>query len=174
MKNILNLLTAAIFLISCNSGEKLDRETAFMLLQDNNVFPKAITYNIFTTDPNFAKRMIDAGLEDSGLLTVQRTQKLDDVGKPLISFTQKAEPYLIPQTKEDRDDKIQRVKIADEVLQEVTGIQVKDGGKQATVEFKTAFENITPFSVLSKSELDKEKTKKANFVLYDDGWRIMM
>lgn len=174
MKNILNLCTAALFLISCNSGEKLDRETAFKLMQDNKVYPKVITYNIFTSDPAFAKRMLDAGLEEFGLLTVQKTQKLGDAGKPLISFTPKAGPYLIPQTDEDKDDKIQRVKIADEVLKEVTGVQLQDGDKQATVEFKTTFENITPFSVLSKQDLDKEKLIKINFQLYDDGWRIIM
>lgn len=172
MKNIRNLFSVVLLLASCNSSEKLDRETAFNLIQDNKVYPKMISYNIFIFDPNFAKRILDADLEETGLVRVQRTRKLGDVIQPIISFTAKANPYLLPQSNQDKSDGIQRVKIAEEVVEEVTGVQMLEDDKKAVVEVRTSFQNITPFSKLSKLIMDKGNKQKVNLVLYDNGWRI--
>src|SRR5690606_34453868 len=134
MKSILILSIAVILLTSCESKEKLDRETALSILKEENTYPKPITEDIYIADPADAKRLLDTGLEDEGLITVQRTQSLNDVGEPLISFTEKAEEYLLPVD----DMKIQQIKIADEVIEEVTGIQMLDGENRAVVEYKTA------------------------------------
>lgn len=141
------------------------------LLKENHQSQPA-TYNIFVSDPTYAKRMLDAGLETEGLLTVQRTQNLDDAGKPLITFTEKGNAYLVPQTEKDKKDNIQRVKIADQAIGEVTGIHMLDGDKKAVVEYTTSYKNVTPFAKLSKRKLDEKENRKADFVLYDDGWRI--
>ncbi len=169
MKKIMNLCMAVVLFAACSS-DKLDRDKALQLIQEKKLYPKVISYNVFTADPVYARRMLDAGLESSGLLTVQRTQKLMDAGKPLITFTDKAKPYLLPQT--DKEDKIQLVKIADEVLEEVTGVQILEGDKRAVVEYKTSFKNITPFSPLSRLKLNEKNIHKAYFSLYDDGWRL--
>ena len=168
MKSILILSIAVILLTSCESKEKLDRETALSILKEENTYPKPITEDIYIADPVDAKRLLDAGLEDEGFITVQRTQSLSEVGEPLISFTEKAEPHLLPVD----DKKIQQVKIADEVIEEVTGIQTVDGENQAVVEYKTTFKNITPFSKLSQLDLEEENVRKVDFVLYDDRWRV--
>ncbi|WP_207428928.1 hypothetical protein [Pedobacter sp. SYSU D00535] len=170
MKNILTCLLPIFIIVSCSS-EKLDREKALKLLQESHQSQSA-TYNIFVSDPMYAKRMLDAGLESEGLLTVQRTQSLGDAGKPLITFTERGKTYLVPQTEEDKKDNIQRVKIADEAIEEVTGIQMSDGDKKAVVEYTTSYKNVTPFAKLSKRKLDEKGSHKANFVLYDDGWRM--
>lgn len=172
MKNILNLCLGVLLLTSCSNSEKLDREVALKLLQDSKEYPKTISYNIFVSDPAFAKRVLEAGLEESGLVIVQRTRKLGDVGKPIISFTAKADPYLLPQSDQDISVGIQRVKIADQVLEEVTGVQMLNGNKSAIIEIRTSLEKITPFSGLSKLKLDKMKTQYIRLVLYDDGWRV--
>lgn len=169
MKKILTCLLPIFLIVSCSS-EKLDREKALKLLEKNRS-SQAATYNIFVSDPTDAKRMLDAGLESDGLLTVQRTQNLSDAGKPLITFTEKGRAYLVPQAEEDKKDNIQRVKIADETIEEVTGIQMLDGDKKAVVEYTTSYTNLTPFAKLSKRKLDEKENHKANFVLYDDGWR---
>src|SRR5690554_7337703 len=96
MKSILTLCITAILLTSCESKEKLDRETALAILKEENVYPKPITEDIYIADPVDAKRLLDTGLEDEGLIVVHRTQSLNDVGEPLISFTEKAEAYLLP------------------------------------------------------------------------------
>lgn len=168
MKSILALCIATILLISCDSKEELDRETALTILKEENTYPKPVTEDIYVADPADAKRLLDAGLEDAGLITVQRTQSLSEVGESLISFTEKAEPHLLSVD----DKKIQQVKIADEVIEEVTGIQMVDGESRAVVEYKTTFANISPFSKLSKLNLEEENVRRVDFVLYDDGWRI--
>lgn len=170
MKSILTLCIVALLLTSCESKEKLDRETALSILKEENTYPKPITEDIYIADPVDAKRLLDAGLEDVGLITVQRTQSLNDVGEPLISFTEKAEEYLLPVN----DEKIQQVKIADEVIEEVTGIQMEDGGNRAVVEYKTTFANITPFLKLSKLNVEEENVRMVDLVLYNDGWRVDM
>lgn len=168
MKSILTLCVAAIMLTSCESKEKLDRETALSILKEENTYPNPINEDIYIADPVDAKRMLDAGLEDEGLITVQQTQSLNDVGEPLISFTEKAAQYLLPVD----DKKIQQVKIADEVIEEVTGVQMVDGGNRAVVEYKTTFANITPFAKLSKLNLEEENVRRVDFVIKDDGWRV--
>jgi len=170
MKKILIALLPIFLIVACSS-EKLDREKALKLLQENYKSQSA-TYNVFTSDPTYAKRMLDAGLESDGLLKVQRTQNLTNAGEPLITFTEKGKPYLVPQTEEDKKDHIQRVKIADEAIEDVTGIQEVEGGKKVVVEYTTSYKNTTPFAKLSKLKLDAKESHKATFVLYDDGWRI--
>lgn len=168
MKSILTLCIAAILLTSCDSKEKLDRKTALSILKEENTYPKPVTEDIYVADPADAKRLLDAGLEDEGFITVQRTQSLNDVGEPLISFTEKAEAYLLPVN----DKKIQQVKVADEVIEDVTGVQMEDGENRAVVEYKTTFVNVTPFSKLSKLNLEEENARRVDLVLYDDGWKV--
>ncbi|MFD2163025.1 hypothetical protein ACFSJU_11530 [Paradesertivirga mongoliensis] len=170
MKDALTYLLPILLIVSCSS-EKLDREKALKLLQENHQSQPA-TYKIFVSDPAYAKRMLDAGLESDGLLTVQRTQDFSDSGKPLISFTEKGEAYMVSQTEEDKKDNIQRVKIADQAIEEVTGIQMLDGDKKAVVEYTTSYRNVTPFAKLSKRKFDEKENHKADFLLYDDGWRV--
>ncbi len=75
---------------------------------------------------NPQKKVLDAGLENAGLVTVQRTQKLGDVGKPLISFAGKAQTYFLSTDEKDKARYIQKVKIADEELVEVTNIRTME------------------------------------------------
>lgn len=172
MKNILYLFIAALLLVACSDNQKLDRTTALKLIEDNKIYPKVLSYNIFISDPIFAKRVLDAGLEESGLVLVQRTRKLGDVGQPIISFTATAGPYLLPKSDQDKNDGIQRVRMAEEVIEQVTGVQFINDGEIAIVELKTTVKNITPFSKLSTADYSDERIQNIKFVLYDDGWRI--
>lgn len=68
---------------------------------------------------------------------------------------------------------IQKVKLADEDLVEVTGIQTSSDGKTAVVEFTTALKNFTPLNeLLARKLTEKNASNKVNFALYDDGWRL--
>ena len=165
------LWTAGLLLAGCASKE-LGREEALRLLLQDKQYPRVIDYDIYRSDPQFARAVLEAELEKEGWVTVQRTQKLADTGKPLIEFTAKAKPYLLPTPAEDRKMDIQKVKIADEELVEVTGIQTMEGGKQAVAEYTTAYKNTSGFSALTKTDYNQPATHKAYFVLYDDGWRL--
>lgn len=168
MKKSLTFLIFVLTLSSCGFREKLDKETALSVLSEQNIYPKTLNEDIYIADPADARRLLDAGLESEGLITVQRTQKLIEIGEPLISFTEKAEPYLLVRN----SDKIQQIKIADEEINQVTSVQMIEGEGRAVVEYTTTFKNISPFSKLSKQDLDKGSVHKVDFVLDDDGWKI--
>lgn len=161
----------AIVIGGCKSKE-LIREEALRLIQEAKQYPQVIGYDLYCGDPHHAKQVLDAGLESAGLLTVQRTQKLGEIGSPLIHFTDKAQSYLLPTPESDKSSNIQKVKLADEELGEVTGIKTGQSEKAAVVEYTTAYKNLTPFSVLVPTNFKKNATRTASFSLYDDGWRL--
>ncbi|MBN9349289.1 MAG: hypothetical protein J0H55_01270 [Chitinophagaceae bacterium] len=174
MKNVLFALFAVCTLLTaCSDDNKeLSREEAMNLLKQQTTYPKVVDYDIFCGDPAFAKKVLDAGLETQGLLTVQQTQKLSELGKPIIQLSTKAEPYLLPTPEKDKSINIQKVKLAEEQLKEVTGIKMMDDGKSAVAEYTTIYKNVTPFSSLVNTDFSKEDTHQAYFALYDDGWRL--
>lgn len=173
MKKLYIILSIFYFTIAgCTSNKELSHEEAFKLIQQGKHYPQLLDYDIYCGDPKHAKKVIDTGLEAQGLLTVQRTQKLGDIGSPLIHFTDKAQAYLLPTPESDKSSNIQKVKLADEELVEVTGIKTGQSGKDAVVEYTTAYKNLTPFSVLVPTNFNQQATRKANFALYDDGWRL--
>ena len=48
-----------------------------------------------------------------------------------------------------------------------------EDGKQAVAEYTTAYKNVSGFSALTHINFNKPAaTHKANFALYDDGWRL--
>lgn len=169
---ILLVLYSILILAGCTSKKELSREEAFKLLQQEKHYPKVIDYDISRSDPTAAKKVLNAGLESAGLVIVQRTQKLGDVGKPLISFTEKAQPYLLETPEKDKVLDVQKVKIADTDLVEVTGVKTESDGKNAVVEYATAYKNVTPFSALTTINFNQRTTHKARFSLFDDGWRL--
>lgn len=173
MKNVLLILLTACTLSGClENKNELNREEAMTMIKEEAGFPKVIDYDIFCGDPEFARKVLDEGLEDKGFLTVQRRQKLSDVGKPIIQFSDKAEPYLLPTPGKDKSINVQKVKLAEEALKEVSGIKMTDGGKSAVAEYTTTYKNVTPFSALVNTDFKKEDTHQAYFALYDDGWRL--
>jgi len=96
MKKLLfTLILAGITLSGCNHAPKLTQDEALQIINKELNYPRVIDYDIFCSDPAQAKSLLDAGLEADGIVTVQKTQKLKDIGKPLVQLTEKANPYLI-------------------------------------------------------------------------------
>lgn len=174
MKNVLFALFAVCTLLTAcsNDNEDLSRDEAMNLLKQQTEYPKVVDYDLFCGDPAFARKVLDAGLEEQGLLTVQHTRKLSEVGTPIIRLLAKSEPYLLPTPEKDKSINIQKVKLAEEELKEVTGIKMMDDNKSAVAEYTTTYKNITPFSSLVNTDFSKEDTHRAYFALYDDGWRL--
>lgn len=169
MKNIL-LLLVAIFFCSCSNHLHLEKEEAATVLKSELKYPHVLDYDLNTADPAAAKRVLDAGLEEAGLVRVDRTQKLKDAGNPLIHFTEQAKPYLIRIDPKYR--KTQVVKIADVDVGEVTAIQLLEDSKRANIEYTLVYKNITPFAKLIESDFTVPKTKRASLSLFDTGWKL--
>lgn len=172
MKKLTFLLSTIALLSAGCSTKELGKEEAMQVIRQQGKYPKAIDYDIYCSDPSHAKKALDAGLEKEGLVSVQRTQKLGDAGKPLIQFTEKAQPYLLATSEKDKSLDVQKVKIADEDLSEVTSVQTENDGKGAVVEYTTAYKNITPFSSLTTINFSGKATRKARFSLSDVGWKL--
>jgi len=171
MKTITLICIAAVLLVTGCGKPELDKATALDLLKAENKYPRTVDYDIYRSDPAHARRVLEAGLEEKGLLTVQRTQKLGDIGKPLIHFTDAATPYLLPTPEKDSKLDVQKVKLAEEVLEGVTSVTTADDGKTATVEYATKYTNFTPFHVLRPTPTNK-KAYTLRFSLTDEGWKI--
>ncbi|MGX5690274.1 hypothetical protein [Arcticibacter tournemirensis] len=171
MKKIVSLLALAFLFVACGSND-LDKETALKILKEQGNNSKVIDFEIYTADPVQVRKVLDAKLEEEGLVKVQRTQKLADLGKPLISFTEKAKPYLLPVSEEDKKSKVQRVKVAEAVVANIVDVQSLEGEKRAVVKYETSFQKITPFARLYDQSFAVPDTGTANFTLYDDGWKL--
>jgi hypothetical protein len=109
---------------------------------------------------------------DQQVVTVQRTQKLADAGKPLITFNAKAQTLLISTPEKDKAVHVKKVKLAEEDLVEVTNIRTNGQGNKAVVDYTTAFKNVTPFVKLTTDDFTVKKTNKARFALVDEGWKL--
>lgn len=169
MKTV-SVLGIAIFLLASCSQTKLEKEEAASVIRAAKNYPKVYEYEINMSDPASAKKLLDAGLEGEGWVTVDKTQKLKDAGQPIVHFTEKSKPYLI--RIDEKYDNVQVVKVADMDLAEVTGIKIQEDNKSATVEYMVAYKNITPFAKLMQRDLSEKKTERANLSYFDSGWKL--
>jgi len=169
MKTV-SVLGIAIFLLASCSQTKLEMEEAASVIRAAKNYPKVYEYEINMTDPASAKKLLDAGLEGEGWVTVDKTQKLKDAGQPIVHFTEKAKPYLI--RIDEKYDNVQVVKVADMDLGEVTGVQLQEDNKSATVEYTVVYKNVTPFAKLMKRDLSKTETQRARLDYFDTGWKL--
>jgi hypothetical protein len=173
MRNLLFiLLLTSIAFGRCNSTQELKREEVLQIINKELNYPRVLDYDIFCSDPAHAKRILDAGLETGSMVTVQKTQKLKDIGKPLIQFTEKAASYLLATADEDKTLNIQKVKIADEVVEDIRIIQDDENENTVWVEYTSICKNITPFSVLVKRNLNEPVRHKVKFSLSNERWTL--
>jgi hypothetical protein len=167
----LPVLGGLIFLSSCSSHE-LSRQKAFELIKQAHHYPVVWDFEVFTADPDQAVKLLAAGLETNGYIVVKHTQRMMDEGKPIVTLTDKSTEFLLPAEATDKDYKIQRVRVGELDMVEVTGVKMLGKGKKAVAEYTTQFRKLTPFAVLRGLTPDKVNTEKAYFSLYDDGWHV--
>jgi putative lipase involved disintegration of autophagic bodies len=173
MKKLTLLFSLFCLLIqACNSNKELSRDEALKQIKQERNFPVVIDYDFYCGDPKYGRKALDAGLESAGLVSVLKTQKLGDLNKRLVTFTDKAQPYLLPTPEKDKSSYIQRVKLADEDMAEVNNIRTNEAGNKAVVDYSTTFKNITPFAALTTVDFSKSKTNKAYFAIGDEGWKL--
>jgi hypothetical protein len=173
MKKLLfSLILAGVILSGCNQTPKLTQDEALQIINMELKYPRVIDYDIFCSDPAHAKSLLDAGLETSGMVTVQKAQKLKDIGKPLVQLTEKANPYLLLTPDKDKALDVQKVKVADE---EVKDLSINPDGEDKNivwVEYTSVYKNITPFSVLMKKDFKKPSPYKVQFSRTEQGWML--
>jgi hypothetical protein len=162
-------LASALLLTQCHSNT-LDRETVEQLLNEANAYPNLVDYNVFCGDDVTVEKVLANGLERDGYVTAQRQHTPADIGQPLVRFTEKSVPYVLPTSDTAKSINVQRVKLADERLFEIDKITVNAEGNRALVEYTTAMENVTPFAVMLDPEMKTKQTRETYFKKTDAGW----
>jgi len=165
------LLVVSNILTGCHSN-KLDPDTATSIIRKDLGYPKILDYDIYCSDPNHLRKIINAGLETTGLAVVQKHQKLRDVGSSLILLTDKATPYLLPTSAKDKTLNIQKVKIADEDIADVTIVENGANENALLVEYTTTYINVTPFAALITPGLQRSKRHRAYFSFQGGNWQL--
>jgi hypothetical protein len=164
------LLSAGVNLSACSPAQEPTKEEVLQVLNKELGYPRVVDYEIFCSDPEHARKLVDAGLETNGLVLIQKTQKLKDAGTALVQFTEKANPYLLPTPEKDKTLDIQKVKIADEEVSEISISRDGENSNVIWVEYSTVYKNITPFSVLLKKNLEEPVKRKVKLSLSENGW----
>ena len=169
------LIFTLISVIGCQTNQKPDKETVLKIINDNLNFPRTIDYEIFCSDPAHAKKLLDLKLDEKGMVTIYKTQKLKDIGSPLISFNKEAQPYLIKTTEKEKRLDIQKVKIAEETISDIKlGNSSEFNGKTSIpVTYTVTCTNITPFSVLMKRDFSKPIDRSAALRFTDGKWKLI-
>jgi hypothetical protein len=158
-----------VFLSQCRPDE-LTREEAKRLLLQERAYPATVEYKIYCGSDSDAKKLHESGLVQDSLVVVKLAHTPEDVGKPLISFTEKARPYLIDTSDTLKSIDVQKVKIGDEELLDVTDIKISPDKKSAVAEYVIATKNLTPFSVLPEHKLLPTQKRKTSFTFLNGRW----
>lgn len=171
MKAKILVLLMCITIAACSKKE-LTKDEAIVLLKKEKGFPRTMDYEIFTSDPEFANKLLATDLESKGYVVIQKTQKLGEMGNALISFTEKSQPFLLHPSDEDLKLSVQKVKIAEENVVEVKSITEDKSSGTVLVSYLTNHSNATPFAVLVKN-LDKPKDLLATFKNDGEKWILV-
>ncbi|HEY9045281.1 MAG TPA: hypothetical protein VIN08_05270 [Ohtaekwangia sp.] len=168
-KYIYTICILAILAMGCSS-KKLDPSEVKSLLLQAKAYPTVVELRVFCNDTETAKLVHQKGLIEQGLLTAQLAHTQQDVGKPLIYFTSKADPYLIKTSDTLKSIDVQKVKVAVEDFLEVTDIQYTPGNTRALVTYTTRMTNMTPFAAILDKPIENTSTRQTSFTLTAHGW----
>ncbi|MFH7001173.1 hypothetical protein NLG42_19410 [Flavobacterium plurextorum] len=172
MKSLLRILPLFSLLFICCQNNELDSKTAETMIVKKHQFPKEIDFEVFCNDPVHAERMLDSELEEKGFVEIMKIRGFKDRDKPLIEFTDLSKPFLLETTLEDREYKIQKVKIGMKKFDKIIQITSETSDKKmAVAEYIVKYE-LNEFGVLWPG-LPEEKKEKAYFILSDNGWKII-
>ncbi|UPZ18028.1 hypothetical protein [Flavobacterium humidisoli] len=172
MKSLLRILPLFSLVFICCQNNKLDNRTAESMIVKKHQFPQEIDFEVFCNDPVHAKKMLDSGLEEKGFVEIIKVKGYKNRDKPLIEFTDSAKPFLLETTAEEREYKIQKVKIGLKKFGQIIQITAETNDKKmAVVDYIVQYE-INEFGVLWPG-LPEEKKEKAYFILSDNGWKII-
>jgi hypothetical protein len=172
MKSLLRILPLFSLLFICCQNNKLDNSTAESMIVKKCQFPQEIDFEVFCNDPVHAKRMLASGLEEKGFVEIMKVRGFKDRDRTLIEFTDSAKPFLLETTSEEREYKIQKVKIGTKRFDKIIQITSETSDKRMAVAEYIIKYDMNEFGVLWPG-LPEEKKEKAYFILSDNGWNII-
>ncbi len=78
-------------MISCGT-EEIKESQIEDLLRQAKAYPIVVEHRLFCNDTETAKNLHKKGLAEQGFVTANLSHTQTDIGKPLVSFTEKATP----------------------------------------------------------------------------------
>jgi hypothetical protein len=166
------IICYAMLCLSVLTGcRDLDEGDIEHLLQEQRVYPSLVEMRVFCNGEGAVANVIEAGLVRDGFVTAQLKHTPADIGKPLIYFTDKATPYLLPTSDTLKSFYEQRVKVAVEHFLRVVNIEISASGKKAVVDYMTEIKDPTPFAVLYNQDIGGEHPRRTFFSRMDNGWQ---
>lgn len=170
VKNSFYIGIIALFFCACKQPVTLDKNEAMELIREYKKYPEVYPIDINRLDPLAARTLKEKNLDGMGLLSFKESYSMQDEGKvPLVYFSDKAKPYLLP-AKTGQDTTQERsVRVANIDVINIAGIEIN--GNVATVQYQRGYTNLTPFQVLVKRDLTKDiKTETINLTFTNMGW----
>ncbi|MEH6308582.1 hypothetical protein RYH73_23220 [Olivibacter sp. CPCC 100613] len=168
---IFTTLIFAMFILSACNKISLTKEDAYKLIEQHKNYPQIQSYQIYTKDAEDGRRVLDVGLEKDGLVRVERHHKTGENQKAIIEFTDKASEFLLPPDKGQLNS-VQKIKVAEEVLDSILSIQVNEKQKTAVVNYSSKYVHVNPFAKLDKKDYTQTKKHQANLTFTKDGWIV--
>ena len=159
-----------LFLVVLAGCSDLSSEDIEMILKSEKAYPRTIEMKLFCNNEITAREVTEKNLVRDGYVTAQLSHTPADIGKPLVYFTEQAQPFLIPTDDTLKSFDIQRIKVADEVLKHVRNIEINPQGNKAVVDYTTEFVNLTPFIVLYQ-DVTGEQQRRTFFTKEGDLWK---
>ena len=166
--NHIIVLAISMLMAACN-GEKLSSAQALDIVRSQTGYPKTFDHTIHTLSSESVNQLQNAGLDSKGYVTIIRETGAT-IGKPLVLFTDKSKPMLIETSMDDKNEGVQRVKVADTDLDKISSLKQSEDGKHARVEYTLIHKNVTPFSALVNRDFTKQDTRVIYLVKNGDKW----
>lgn len=192
--NYLIVLFCFFATVQC-SNRKLTNEKALNAIVREEQYPKPVSYEFnskylkdfhktgrgatYNKGPKFDDvKNLMLYYEKNGLVTIKEETKSETSTSFLIGTTTRTWTYAVIRLTEKGNKYLMRktdngyvVKIWDNDISQITGIQIFKEANSASVEYSVSHVNITPFGEVFK---DKNSiiNRTATFSLYEDGWRI--
>lgn len=180
------LLTSAFCLFSC-SIDKLGRQEASKQIIANYGFPIEESRNLTIEDRTMWQRATTAEWDKyrvEGLLSYERFDEAKNsrgTGWPpkvvigadgvRATLSEKGREFVLSDVLVDGFVKQVKVKTADLIFGDITGIMSYEEFNTADVEYTVQRKNITPFGRAMGLE-EETMQRSVTFTKYDDGWRI--
>lgn len=155
-------------LTACSDLSSNDVET---LLTDAKAYPHTIEVKLYCNSDYAVREVIEKELVKKGFVTAQLKHTIQDVGEPLVRFTDEAKPYLIPTSDTLKSFDIQRIRVADEVLLRVQQVEINAAGNRATVDYVTEIINHTPFIALYEPDVSGQHKRRTFFTKEGEKWK---
>jgi len=168
------LLFTCVVICQLACGSKppiLTEEKAMKIAAEELGYPNDVIYTMKLADPKEAEKCLKLRLDSMGWVRVKAPKDLKYPGQPIITFTEKAELFLMPATPNDIYTNIRRIKIGRKTLKTMS--EIKEYGKEAGATAIMSFTDFNPLSILSPEYKTKLEELSLTFVQTNTGWSLL-